>query len=113
MRGVNKQILVGNLGSDPELKQLANGRKVCNVSLATNEQWTGPSGESIEHTEWHNLVFWGGLADIISQYGKSGNPIYVEATLRTRKYSGEGGEERSIRESHVKEITLLGDNKVA
>lgn len=112
MRGVNKQILVGHLGSDPELKTLASGKKVCSVSIATTEKWSGANGE-VEYTEWHSLVFWGGLAEVITKYGKKGTSIYVEASLRTRKYPGDGGEEKSIKESHVKELTLLGNTKDA
>ncbi|MES0872784.1 single-stranded DNA-binding protein [Sinimarinibacterium thermocellulolyticum] len=90
-RGVNKVILIGNLGKDPEVRYFPNGDAVCNVTLATTESWTDKqSGEKKEMTEWHNVVFRRKLAEIAGQYLKKGSRIYVEGSLRTRKWEKDG-----------------------
>lgn len=90
-RGVNKVILIGNLGRDPELKSFPNGDAFCNLTLATSESWNDKaSGEKKERTEWHNLVFTRKLAEIVGQYLKKGAKIYVEGSLRTRKWEKDG-----------------------
>lgn len=90
MAGVNKVILVGNLGKDPEVRTMENGRKVANFSLATSEAYKDKNGERVERTEWHNIVFWGPIAEVIERYVKKGSKIYVEGKLRTRSYEQEG-----------------------
>ncbi|MDN5873482.1 MAG: single-stranded DNA-binding protein [Sinobacteraceae bacterium] len=90
-RGVNKVILIGNLGRDPELKQLPSGSSVVNLPLATSDSWKDKnSGEQRERTEWHNIVFFNQLADIAGKYLKKGARIYVEGSLRTRKWQKDG-----------------------
>jgi single-strand DNA-binding protein len=90
-RGVNKVILIGNLGKDPEVRYFPNGDAVCNVTLATTESWTDKqSGEKKELTEWHNVVFRRKLAEIAGQYLKKGAKVYVEGSLRTRKWEKDG-----------------------
>lgn len=90
-RGVNKVILIGNIGKDPEMKAFPNGDAYCNLGLATSESWTDKaSGEKKERTEWHNLVFTRKLAEIVGQYLKKGSKIYVEGSLRTRQWEKDG-----------------------
>ena len=94
-RGINKAILIGNLGSDPEVRTLPSGDAVANVSLATSESWTDKStGELKERTEWHRVVFFGKLAEIVQQYLHTGSRIYVEGRLRTRQWQTSEGHER-------------------
>ena len=83
---VNKVILIGFLGSDPEVKTLDNSVKVARVSLATSESYTDKSGKKVENTEWHNLVVWRGLAEVVEKYTKKGSQIYVEGKLKTSSY---------------------------
>ena len=92
--GVNKVILIGNLGSDPEVKYTPTGVAVANVSLATNETWNDKSGERQERTEWHRLVIWRKLAEIVGQYLKKGSKVYVEGRLETRSWDDQGGQKR-------------------
>lgn len=90
-RGVNKVILIGNLGKDPEMKSFPNGDAFCNITLATSESWNDKqTGEKKERTEWHNLVFTRKLAEIVGQYLRKGSKIYVEGSLRTRKWQKDG-----------------------
>lgn len=90
-RGVNKVILIGNLGKDPEVKFFPNGDAFCNTTLATSESWNDKqSGEKKERTEWHNVVFTKKLAEIVGQYLKKGSKVYVEGSLRTRKWEKDG-----------------------
>jgi single-strand DNA-binding protein len=94
-RGVNKVILIGNLGSNPEIRYMPNGNAVANVSVATGEAWKDrDSGELRERTEWHRVVFFGKVAEIVSQYLKKGSKIYVEGRLQTRKWQGKDGQDR-------------------
>ena len=95
MKGVNKVILLGNLGKDPEVKYMPNGNAVANITLATSETWNDKnSGEKQEKTEWHRVVFFGKLAEIVGQYLKKGSKIYVEGKLQTRKWQGQDGQDR-------------------
>jgi single-strand DNA-binding protein len=92
---VNKVILIGNLGADPDTRYMPNGNAVANVSLATSESWKDRnSGEMRERTEWHRVVFYGKLAEIVGQYLKKGSKIYVEGRLQTRKWQGQDGQDR-------------------
>ena len=107
-RGVNKVILIGNLGKDPEMKSFPNGDAYCNLTLATSESWTDKtSGEKKERTEWHNLVFTRKLAEIVGQYLKKGSKIYVEGSLRTRKWQDKEGHDRYTTEINVNDMQML------
>ncbi len=106
-RGVNKVILIGNLGKDPEVKYFPNGDAFCNTTVATSESWTDKaSGEKKERTEWHNVVFTKKLAEIVGQYLKKGSKIYVEGSLRTRKWEKDGVE-RYTTEIVVQDMQML------
>ncbi len=94
-RGINKVILIGNLGADPETRYMPNGNAVANVSLATSDSWKDKNtGEQRERTEWHRVVFFGKLAEIVGQYLKKGSKVYVEGRLQTRKWQGQDGQDR-------------------
>jgi single-strand DNA-binding protein len=109
MASVNKVILVGNCGRDPEVRTFPSGGQVCNVSIATTEKWRDKaSGEMREQTEWHNLVFNDRLAEIAGQYLKKGTQVYVEGQIRSRKYQDKDGNERTAFEVRVREMQLLG-----
>jgi single-strand DNA-binding protein len=106
-RGVNKVILIGNLGKDPEVRYFPSGDAVCNVSLATTDGWTDKtSGEKKEKTEWHNLVFTRKLAEIAGQYLKKGSKVYVDGRLQYREYEKEG-QKRYITEIIVNDMQML------
>ncbi|NEV64887.1 single-stranded DNA-binding protein [Thiorhodococcus minor] len=95
MAGVNKVILIGNLGADPEVRYMPSGDAVANVSIATSETWKDRNtGERQERTEWHRVVFFGKVAEIVKQYLRKGSKIYVEGKLRTRKWQGQDGQDR-------------------
>lgn len=106
-RGVNKVILIGNLGKDPEVKFFPNGDAFCNCTLATSESWNDKqSGEKKERTEWHNVVFTKKLAEIVGQYLKKGSKVYVEGSLRTRKWEKDG-QDRYTTEIVVQDMQML------
>ena len=107
-RGVNKVILVGNLGQDPELRYTGSGTAVCNIRLATNESYKDASGEWVERTEWHSVVAWARLAEICNEYLKKGSQIYIEGSLQTRNYEDKDGITRYITEVMCSELLLLG-----
>ncbi len=112
MASVNKVILVGNLGRDPEVRTFPSGDRVANCTMATTESWKDKnSGERKELTEWHRLVFRGGLAGIVEQYLRKGSQIYVEGSIRTRKYTDKDGAEKQITEISVNEMTMLGSRQ--
>ena len=90
MASVNKAILVGNLGRDPEVRYMPNGEAVCNFSIATTENWKDKSGVKQEKTEWHNIVMYRRLAEIAGEYLKKGRPVYIEGRLQTRKWEKDG-----------------------
>jgi single-strand DNA-binding protein len=95
MAGVNKVILIGNLGQDPEVRYTAGGDAVANISLATSETWKDRNtGERQERTEWHRVVFFGRIAEVVKQYLRKGSKVYVEGKLRTRKWQGQDGQDR-------------------
>jgi single-strand DNA-binding protein len=95
MAGVNKLILIGNLGADPEVRQLPSGDAVANIRLATSESWKDKNtGEKQERTEWHSVVFFGKLAEIVQKYLHKGSKVYVEGKLRTRKWQDKDGQDR-------------------
>ena len=109
MASVNKVILVGNLGADPETRYMPNGDAVANVRLATTESWKDKaSGEKREITEWHRVVFYRKLAEIVGQYLKKGSAVYVEGRIRTRKWQDKEGQERYTTEIEANEMQMLG-----
>lgn len=105
---VNKAILIGRLGKDPETRYMTSGEAVTNVSLATSENWKDKNGEKQERTEWHNLVFYRRLAEIAGEYLKKGSQIYVEGRIQTRKWQDKEGKDRYTTEIVVNEMTMLG-----
>lgn len=105
---VNKVILVGRLGKDPETRYMTNGEAVTNATLATSENWKDKNGEKQEKTEWHNLVFYRRLAEIAGEYLKKGSQIYVEGKLQTRKWQTKEGQDRYTTEIIVNEMQMLG-----
>lgn len=108
MAGVNKVILVGNLGADPEVKYLEGDNVVANVSLATTEAYKNREGQRVEQTEWHDLELWGGQARIAEQYLKKGSQIYVEGKIKTDKWQDEQGQNRYRTKVRVLSFTMLG-----
>ena len=110
MASVNKVILVGNLGRDPEIRTFPSGDQVANVTIATSDRWKDKqSGEMREHTEWHRLVFNGRLAEIAGQYLRKGSQIYVEGSIRTRKWQDQAtGQDRYATEIRVDQMQMLG-----
>jgi len=109
MASVNKEIVVGNLGRDPETRYMPDGAAITNVSVATSFQWTDKaSGEKKEETEWHRVVFRGRLAEVAGEYLKKGSQVYVEGRLRTRKWQDKDGQERYTTEIMATEMKMLG-----
>lgn len=107
-RGINKVILVGNLGNDPEVRYMPSGGAVANISIATSESWKDKqSGEQQERTEWHRVVFFNRLAEIVGEYLKKGAKVYVEGSLRTRKWQDQSGVERYTTEIVASEMQML------
>lgn len=108
-RGVNKVILVGNLGADPETRYTANGGAITNIRLATSENWKDKqSGENQERTEWHRVVLFGKLGEIAGEYLKKGRQVYIEGSLRTNKYTDKEGVERYTTDIVANEMQMLG-----
>lgn len=108
-RGVNKAILVGHLGRDPEIRYAASGAAIANVSLATSESWKDKTtGENTERTEWHRVVFFGRLAEIVGEYLKKGSQVYVEGRIQTRKWQDKDGNDRYTTEVVANEMQMLG-----
>jgi single-strand DNA-binding protein len=105
MSGVNKVILVGNLGNDPEIKQTGNGTSLANFSVATSESWT-KDGERQERTEWHRVTCWGKLADIVGQYVTKGSKVYIEGKLQTRSWE-QDGQKRYATEIVARDLQML------
>jgi single-strand DNA-binding protein len=109
MAGVNKVILVGNLGKDPEVRHLESGAVVANFPLATSETYKDrKTGERITQTEWHNVVIWRGLAEVAEKYLKKGSSVYVEGKLRTRSWDDKDGNKRYTTEIVADNMTMLG-----
>lgn len=111
MASVNKVILVGNLGKDPEIRYLPNGDAVVNFSIATTEKWKGKDGSTQEDTQWHRINFFGKIAEVCGEYLKKGNSIYVEGSLRTRKYTDKDGVERYVTEIKGNRMQMLGGKR--
>lgn len=116
-RSVNKVILIGNLGNEPEVRTTAGGAKVATFSLATGRQWTGASGEKQEKTEWHRCVAWNGkgsgmgLADIVEKYCRKGERVFVEGSIEYGQYKDKEGQTRYTTEIKVRELMLLGSGR--
>ncbi len=107
-RGVNKVILIGNLGKDPDVRYMPSGSAVTNITVATSEQWRDKqSGEQQERTEWHNVVFFNRLAEIAGEYLRKGSKVYIEGSLRTRKWQGKDGSDRYTTEVVANEMQML------
>ena len=114
MASVNKVILVGNLGKDPEVRYMTNGDAVANVTIATSDSWKDKAtGEKKESTEWHRVVFYRKLAEIVSQYLKKGSQVYIEGRIRTRKWQDKEGQERYTTEIEAEEMKMLGSRQNA
>lgn len=105
---VNKVILVGRLGKDPETRYMTNGEAVTNATLATSENWKDKSGEKQEKTEWHNLVFYRRLAEVAGEYLRKGSQVYIEGKIQTRKWQDKEGKDRYMTEIIVNEMQMLG-----
>ena len=109
MASVNKVIVIGNLGRDPEIRYTPNGNAVCNVSVATTRTWKAKdSGDKVEETEWHRVVFYDRLAEIAGEYLKKGRSVYVEGRLKTRKWQDKDGVEKFTTEIIAEEMKMLG-----
>jgi single-strand DNA-binding protein len=107
-RGINKVILIGNLGADPEVKYMPSGEAVANLTLATSESWKDKSsGEQVERTEWHRVVMFRRLAEIAGEYLKKGSKVYVEGRLQTRKWKGQDGQDRYTTEIVANDLQML------
>lgn len=108
MASVNKVILVGNLGKDPEVRYMPNGDAVCNFSIATTDSWKDKAGAKQERTEWHNIVMYRKLAEIAGEYLKQGSPVYLEGRLQTRKWQTKEGQDRYSTEVIADHMQMLG-----
>jgi single-strand DNA-binding protein len=111
MSGVNKVILVGNLGKDPEVRYLEGGTAVAKFSLATSESYKNKEGQKVEQTEWHNVVLWRGLAEIAEKYLRKGSTVYVEGKLRTRSWEDKEGNRRYTTEIIGDNMTMIGNKR--
>ncbi|MBT3145870.1 single-stranded DNA-binding protein [Neptunomonas phycophila] len=108
-RGINKVILVGNLGGDPEVRYMPSGNAVTNITIATSESWKDKqTGQNQERTEWHRIVFFNKLAEIAGEYLRKGSQVYVEGALRTRKWQDQSGQDRYTTEIVASELQMLG-----
>jgi single-strand DNA-binding protein len=108
MSGVNKVILIGNLGANPEMRFTQGGQSVANLRVATTERWTDKSGQKQESTEWHRVVAFGKLAEIVGQYYTKGKMVYVEGGIRTRQWQDQSGQKRYSTEIVAQTLRLLG-----
>ncbi len=107
-RGINKVILIGNLGQDPEVKYMPSGGAVCNITVATTESWTDrDSGEKQERTEWHRVVLFRRLAEVAGEYLRKGSKVYIEGRLQTRKWQGQDGQDRYTTEVIANDMQML------
>lgn len=110
---LNKVILIGRLGKDPEVRYMPNGEAVCNFSVATSESWKDQNGQSQERTEWHNITMYRKLAEIAGQYLKKGSQVYLEGKIQSRKYTDKNSAERTVYDIIVNEMKMLGGNTQA
>jgi single-strand DNA-binding protein len=107
-KGINKVILIGHLGDDPETRALPNGETVTNFSLATSEEWRNKAGEDQKRTEWHRVVLFGKVAEIAAQYLRKGSQAYIEGSLQTRKWQDKDGKDRYTTEVKGRDMQMLG-----
>jgi len=110
---VNKVILLGRLGQDPELKYTPSGAAVCSFSMATSENWTDKSGQKQEKTEWHKIVVWGKLAEVCNQYLAKGRQAYIEGRLQTRSWEDNTGQKRYMTEINASTVQFIGEKAAA
>lgn len=110
-RGLNKVMIIGRLGRDPEMRYTPSGRPITTFSVATSRKWNTSEGEKRSDTEWFNVVAWGSLAEICNQYLSKGQQVYIEGRLQTRKWEDDNGNKRSNIEIVAKEMIMLGDRK--
>jgi len=108
MSGVNKVILIGNLGANPEMRFTQGGQAVANLRLATTEKWTDKSGQKQEATEWHRVVVWGKQAEIVGQYLTKGRQVFIEGSIRTRQWQDQQGQKRFTTEIVARNVQMLG-----
>ena len=111
MASVNKVILVGNLGRDPEIRYLPSGAPGANITIATSSKYKGKDGNMVEETEWHRVTFFGKLAEIVGQYLKKGRSVYVEGRIKTRKYTDKDGVEKYATDIIANEMQMLGSRE--
>lgn len=112
MRGVNRVIIIGNLGNDPDMKYAASGSAVANISVATSESWVDKqTGEKVTRTEWHRAVFFNRLAEVVGEYLKKGSQVYIEGKLQTRKWQDKDGIDRYTTEIVGREMQILGSKQ--
>jgi single-strand DNA-binding protein len=111
MAGVNKAILIGNLGRDPELRYTQGGQAVANFTLATTENWTNKSGEREDRTEWHRIVVWGRVAELCAQYLSKGRTVYVEGRIQTREWEDKDGQKRRTTEINAQTVQFIGGRR--
>src|SRR5690606_14017373 len=107
-RSLNKALLIGNLGSDPEIRTTTDGTKVAGLSVATNRNWTDREGQAQERTEWHRIVVWANLAEIAEQYLSRGDRVYIEGEIQYRSYEDRDGATRYVTEIRARELVMLG-----
>ena len=110
MSGVNKVIIVGRLGSDPEVKTVSSGQTVCRLSVATSENWTDRDGQRQERTEWHRVVIWGKMAEVCGQHLSKGRQVYLEGRLQTRSWEDQQGQKKYTTEIIANTVQFLGSN---
>lgn len=111
MASVNKVILIGNLGADPEVRYMDNKQCVANIRIATNRSYTNKNNEKVDETEWHSVSLWGKLGETTEKYLKKGNPVYIEGRLRTRKWTDQNGVERYTTEVIAENMVMLGNKQ--
>ncbi len=111
MASLNKVMLIGNLGKDPDVRTIPSGVKVANFPIATSESYTGKDGNRVEKTEWHNIVMWRGLAEVAEKYLKKGNPVFIEGKLQTRSWDDQNGQKRYMTEIVADNMTMLGGRR--
>ena len=111
MAGVNKVILIGNLGSDPEVRHLSSGSVVANFNIATSESYTNKNGERVTQTEWHRIELWDGLAKVAEQYLKKGQTVYIEGKLKTENWQDNDGNNRTTTRIRGLNMTMLGGGR--
>lgn len=111
MASLNKVMLIGNLGKDPEVRAIPSGVKVANFSIATSENYTGKDGNKVEKTEWHNIVMWRGLAEVAEKYLKKGSPVFIEGRLQTRSWDDQSGNKRYTTEIVADNMVMLGGRR--